>query len=144
MVTIQCSTCWHQVTNQPRKAPSAHSWRMRGKHAATPVSSTAAPSASGMSAAKTLTTSSSPSVSTRTQRLRPVTFLPPVEAPLATHLGGLDGLGVQHGRARLGLSARLAADLLAQDGVQAFQGAVLAPLVKGVADRGPGAEVLGQ
>src|SRR5918911_1680103 len=97
-----------------------------------------------MSAGATGARSSSPSVSTRMWRLRPLTSFPPVEAALAAGFGGLDRLAVQDGGAGLGMATRRHPDAFAQDGVQVLPGAVLGPLVEVVADGPPIRELLGQ
>lgn len=70
--------------------------------------------------------------------MRPQSFFPPVVAAFTTDLGGLGGLTVEDGTARLGVTAHLDTDLLPQRGVHPRKRAIGRPFVEVVPDRGPG------
>src|SRR5579859_2546945 len=125
-------------------APSAQMTCSRGSRPRTRSSNVLAPSRSCTSAGSTTKPQISPSVSTRTCRLRPPIFFPRVVPLGAADLRGLDRLAVHHG----GTGGRFAVvqlpqvdpehavDLLDQPGV--------APGVEVVADQTPGREVVRQ
>ena len=86
----------------------------------------------------------SPSVSTTTCRLRPTTFFSRVVAARPALFGRLDALAVEHGCARLGLLARLAADSLTELRVQPFPCPVRLPPAESVEDDPVGRKVVRQ
>src|SRR5262249_61363184 len=85
-----------------------------------------------------------PSVPTATNRLRPLTFLPRVQAAGAALLGGLDRLAGEDGRGRLGLLAGGPADLGPQGVVDPAPGAVRLPPPEVVEGDAVGRQVVGQ
>jgi len=76
-------------------------------------------------------------------RLRPLTFFPPVEPFGAAAVGRLDRLAIHPQRLRLGRNTSLDADLLAEDGVNLVPGAVQTPVTEQPVDGLPGREVVG-
>jgi hypothetical protein len=74
--------------------------------------------------------------------LRPLTFFPPVVAPLAARLRGLDALAVDDRGGRLGAAPAFLAGQLHQPPIHLFPGPVAGPHIEVVADRRPLREIM--
>src|SRR5262249_7328013 len=109
------------------KGASPHKTRIRLTDSRSFCTRVMPPARSWVLAGTTSRAHSSPSVSTATNRLRPLIFFPRVEAARAALLGRLHRRAVEDGRGRLGLLAGLAPDLVAQGVVDPVPGAVPLP-----------------
>src|SRR5918911_1053402 len=136
--------CRAHGTSSPRYVWSAQPFTNSGQRPRVRPKTQRAPSASDMAAVSTALASRFPTLSTTTCRLRPATFLARVVAPLASGLGGLHALTVDHKRAGLCTPPGLLAHLLDQRRVDLLPGAVPTPFVKVVADTLPLGKLVGQ
>jgi hypothetical protein len=90
------------------------------------------------------TSSSMPSVSTRTCRFLPFTFFFRVKTSRATLAAGFNGLGIEDSDRRLFLSTGSHSDLLAKAGIDPVQSAIIAPQGEIFVDCSPRREVVRQ
>src|SRR5512132_3564310 len=119
--------CWSFSPAQP---PSAKTWRSHGKALRIELRSEGAPSRSWISAAWTTAPTSSPLVSVRMCRLRPLIFLPASKPRGPTRLGGFDRLAIDHPGRRARLAPSHLARLHQQVMVDQFPPSIVPPLVE--------------
>src|SRR5262249_25963932 len=116
----------------------------RGRPPPTRRNTSLAPSKSCTFAGSTATAQTSPSVSTRMCRLRPLISFPRVEPLGPAGLGGLDALAVDDGPPGGVLLAPQPSEADAEDGVDLLEDALIPPGVEVVTDELPGRGVVRQ
>src|SRR5438270_14094317 len=144
IVTAHRHTRRTNSTNRLLKALSAITSRTRGRSRRAAPSSQHPPSRSCTSAVRTDSAQTRPSESTPMNRLRPLTFFPPVEPAGAAPVGRLDRLAVHPQRLGRRRVPGLGADLGAEAGVDRLPDPGQPPQPEPGVDRLPRREVVRQ